>query len=91
MDNSVNLFGLVEGLRAVPGLHVTHEFDGSETQEFSAQGHVESGVLREVVAREVPAVEEIIHPNARFSDDLNGILQVVFLCLVSEKEGTGVN
>jgi len=36
-------------------------------------------------------VDEIVHPNARFSDDLNGILQVVFLCLVSEKEHTGVN
>jgi len=83
IDNSVNLENLVSELEEFPSLKTKHWYADFDKQFLLVEGSVSSGIIREIACRTIHNLYELVGPNLYFEDDLKGIVQIVFLCVLN--------
>jgi uridine kinase len=86
VDNSVNLLDIPRVLSGVDSLEVFHEFQGTEVQYLRARGTIEPYRLMEAARKLIPDLSYLLDRGAIFEKDLQGISQLVLLCMISHKE-----
>lgn len=85
MDNSLPLSRVVERLKRVPTLNVSHRhLHNLAYQELSIEGEIGSDEVREVAAETIPQLSELLGPQPCWRSNHNGIFQLCFLLLLSD-------
>ncbi len=84
-QNSFNLTHVAERISQAPGLKVFHDpFQDADWQRLDVSGDVSSETLR-LIALDVVANFNEIAPEAKFHEGLDGCLQLIFLCCLSDQ------
>jgi uridine kinase len=83
--NSFNFGRIAARLREEGSLVVDHEpFIDARWQRLRVSGHVAIDTVHRVAHEEIPSLHEITEA-PRFASDLHGVVQLFFLCALSEK------
>ncbi len=83
IDNSINLEKLLGELSEFRSITVKHWYADIDKQFLLVKGSINSKNVEEVAYRTVHNVYELIRADAKFEDDLKGVVQLVFLCVLN--------
>lgn len=85
LRNGANLAELLRALQGVPTLQVASQLDpAAGEQTVTVQGTVSAAQVQDVAGQVIPNLSELAADQAEWADGLPGVLQVVFLALVSD-------
>ena len=83
--NGFNWNELAEALEAVPSLRITHEpFSDFYWQKLVVSGQIPASTVKAIAVQVFPNLDEIA-TGLQFAGDLDGCLQLVFLCCLTDR------
>ncbi len=83
LDNSINIEQLINELGEASNIKLNHWYEGVDKQHLVVEGGIASEGLEKTAIRIIPNIDELGIVKMQFEDDLNGIVQIVILCVFS--------
>jgi uridine kinase len=83
LDNCVNIEPLVCELEKCNTIELRHSYEDADKQYFSVAGRIAVEQLDEIATSVVPNIDELVDSEREFESNLNGIVQIVVLCIIS--------
>jgi uridine kinase len=84
LSNNLELDPLIKHLKNIRTLTVVHDYNDIDHQIVTISGTISSNRLQKIYYMLYPNMDEVITHTPKFTNNSNGISQLLFLCLIND-------